>query len=304
MEEEKRTVVDELHRQARIHFKRRKYVQRGIGETLQADLVFIPYKDENRGYTYLLTVIDTFSKFALVEPLKSKTAAEVALAIEKILSRYRYKSSVKNFFTDKGSEFYNKPVKDLLKKNGIKLYSVYTSIKAGIVERFNRTLKLMCWKNFGYIGSYNWIDHIQALVKKYNSKYHRTIGMPPNKVTKRNEKDILLNVYNNNIKIKQKSPFKLGDYVRISDLTGTFRRGFQTRWSTMIFKIIKIKNTSPPTYLLQDAYGDVYERGFYKEELQRVKYPDVYLVEKILKKDNRGTKVRWLGFSPAYDSYV
>lgn len=103
----KRTIVDELHRQARINFKRRKYIQRNIGETLQADLVFIPYKDENRSYTYLLTVIDTFSKFALVEPLKSKSGGEVAKAIEKILSRYKYRSSVKKIFTDKGTVYYH-----------------------------------------------------------------------------------------------------------------------------------------------------------------------------------------------------
>lgn len=191
-----------------------------------------------------------------------------------------------------------------MKKNGIKLYSVNTRIKAGIVERFNRTLKLMCWKNFGYIGKHNWVDYIEELVKIYNAKFHRTIGMAPKNVTKKNEKYILTNAYKNNVKIKQQSPFKLGDHVRISDVSDLFRRGYQARWSTMIFKIIKIKNTYPPTHILQDAYGDVPERSFYKEELQKVKYPDAYLIEKVVKRDKRGTKVRWLGFSPQYDSYI
>jgi len=58
---------------------------KGLNETWQADLVeMIPYSIDNRGYKYLLNVIDIFSKYAWSVPLKSKTGGEVARAMESI----------------------------------------------------------------------------------------------------------------------------------------------------------------------------------------------------------------------------
>ena len=52
-------------------------------------------------------------------------------------------------WTDRGTEFYNKQVQDLLNENNIKLYSTNNSeIKSSVVERFNRTFKNMMYKKF------------------------------------------------------------------------------------------------------------------------------------------------------------
>ncbi len=57
----KRAVVDELHKPARRNYPRRKFDVRGIDETWQGDLVEMqPYARENKGYRYMLTVIDVF----------------------------------------------------------------------------------------------------------------------------------------------------------------------------------------------------------------------------------------------------
>ena len=61
----------------------------------------------NRGYWYLLTVVDVFSKHAWVEPIKSKTGKDVTTAFEKILKRSRGRKP-RNLQTDDGKEFYNK----------------------------------------------------------------------------------------------------------------------------------------------------------------------------------------------------
>ena len=46
---------------------------RGIDETWQADLVeMIPYFKINKGFRYLLTVIDIFAKYAWAVPVRSK----------------------------------------------------------------------------------------------------------------------------------------------------------------------------------------------------------------------------------------
>ena len=60
--EYKRDIVEELHKPTRRNYERRKF---DLRQTWQADLVeMISYSKQNKGYKYLLTVIDVFSKFA------------------------------------------------------------------------------------------------------------------------------------------------------------------------------------------------------------------------------------------------
>ena len=59
----------------------------------------------NKGYRYLLMVIDVFSKFGWILPLKDKTGKTVANAFKKIFKEKRIPEFL---WTDKGKEFYNK----------------------------------------------------------------------------------------------------------------------------------------------------------------------------------------------------
>ena len=68
------------------------------------------FSKDNNGIKYLLTVIDIFSKFFWIVPLKRKSGQEVTHAFSKILrERKPCKVSV-----DKGKEFYNKDVQKLV----------------------------------------------------------------------------------------------------------------------------------------------------------------------------------------------
>lgn len=298
----KEAVVKELHRPIRINFKRRHYIQKGIGNTLQADLIILTdIKKYNKGFGYLLTVIDIFSKYAFAVPLKTKSGVEVAKAFEKVLEKYN--KNIKYVHTDKGTEFYNDYFKKLMKNKNIIHYSTTTSVKAAIVERFNRTLRRLLSKHFHMSGNYNFIDHIDKLVDHYNNTKHRKIKMAPNKVRKKHEKTLLNTVYNN-IKIKLPTDLKVGDYVRISDITGVFRRGFYPNWSTGIYKIATVKNTNPVTYNLIDFNNKMMKRLFYREELQKTNYPDVYLVSKIVQRKGNRVLVNWLGFDNSYNTWI
>ncbi|KYN32552.1 hypothetical protein ALC56_13033, partial [Trachymyrmex septentrionalis] len=65
----------------------------------------------NRGYHYILTVIDMLSKHALAEPFKVKNWNEVTKAIAKIIREDR--RCLKNLHTDRGKEFYNSDMQKL-----------------------------------------------------------------------------------------------------------------------------------------------------------------------------------------------
>ena len=59
-----------------------------------------------------------------------------------------------------------------------------------------------------------------------------------------------------------------------------FTKGYLPSWNSEIFKVTKVNDTNPITYLLKDLKGHNILGGFYAEELQKTKYPNIYLVKK------------------------
>jgi IS30 family transposase len=175
---QKELLVNELHKQVRKNFPRLHVKLKGINDLWQADFVeMTQFSKENKGFKYLMTVIDCFTKYAWAVPLKNKSSTVVSSALEKIIREK--KEAPVHLQTDNGTEFYNSTFKKLMEKYKIKHYSSYSHLKASIVERFNRTLKNMMWKQFSLQGSYKWLPILQSTLQKYNNNFHRTIQTAP-----------------------------------------------------------------------------------------------------------------------------
>lgn len=301
----KETVVNEIHKQARKNFPRRHVIMRDIDDLWQADLIDMQsYSKENNNYKYILAVIDTFSKHAWVHPLKQKNMECITQAFHDLLKTGRIP---KNLQTDLGTEFYNNKLKKLLTHYKINHYSTYSVKKACIVERFIRTFKNNLYKKFSLYGNYIWYnnDLFLKIIKTYNNTVHRTIGMKPNQVNQNNKQFLLKKYAEMSLQtLKCKLKFKKGDYVRISKYKGTFEKGYTPNWSTEIFKINKVNSTNPTTYLLIDARNRPILGSFYTEELQKTKHPDIYLVERVIKKKGNKILVKWLGLPPEENSWI
>ena len=299
----KAVIVDELHKPARKRYPRRRVTLKGIDDLWQADLVeMIPYARFNGGYKYLLTVIDCFTKYAWAVPVKSKTARDVTRAMGSIFARH---TSPKNLQTDQGREFYNVEFQRLMAKFGVNHYSTQSNLKASIVERFNRTLKTAMWKQFSLQGTYRWCDRLQSLLDWYNNKAHRSTGLKPATVTEADVTKIMKRMYAPDIRSVVTRPgFAQGDYVRVSKQKSVFSKGYTPSWSAEIFRVVRVRLTKPPTYLLEDWKGLPIKGGFYAQELQRVSYPDVYLVEKVIRKKGNKSYVKWLGFDSSHNSWI
>ena len=69
----------------------------------------------NEGFRFLLCVIDIYSKYTWVVPLKDKKA--ISNAFQSILKKSNGKPN--KIWVDKGSEFYNKSMKSWLEINDI-----------------------------------------------------------------------------------------------------------------------------------------------------------------------------------------
>ena len=101
----------------------------GIDEICAADLIDRQsFAEYNNGFKYLLSVVDIFSKYGWIVPLKDKSGKSVSQAFEKIFTSGERKP--KKLWVDKGKEFYNKDVQKL-----VELYSTENEEKSCIIER-------------------------------------------------------------------------------------------------------------------------------------------------------------------------
>ncbi|GBM34080.1 Putative uncharacterized transposon-derived protein F54H12.3 [Araneus ventricosus] len=295
-----------LHKPVRYKFSRRATLSYGINDLWQCDLVDLQQLAEhNNGFRFLLTIIDVFSKYAYVIPLKSKTSAAVKKAFENLLQQVK----PRNIQSDKGNEFYNTQLQSLFKRHNINHYSAEGDHKASVVERFNRTLKNKMFRVFTYRKSYKYDDVLQSLVKSYNDSKHRSIGMAPSKVTPDLEPQIFKKLYGYTIK-NSKVSLNKGDVVRISKANKSFRRGYLPGWSDEVFTVSKAYSSHPTTFELQDLKSEAIKGRFYAEELQKIskRSDDYWLIEKVLKTKGRGRKkeyyVKWKGFDNRFNSWV
>lgn len=302
----KTKIVNELHRPARINFPRRNTVIKGINDLFQADLIEVqPYSRINKGYRYILVVINCFTKVADALPLKDKTGKSVSTAMDKIIKRGTHK--ITHLQTDDGKEYFNKTFSSLMKKHNINHYSTKSEKKAAIIERFNRTLKGAMYKAFSNRGTYVWFDILPTLIKEYNNKFHRTIGMKPVEVNKSNETLVNQRIQRNTQPKSEKrtsTTYNVGDKVRVSKHKGVFSKKYLPNWTNEVFTIHRVQPTIPETYILKDNRGEILHGGFYGHELLKSSVGDVYLVEKILKRKNDKVLVRWLGFNKNEDSWI
>ena len=94
----------------------------------------------NKGIHFLLLcVIDVFSKYSRVIPLKNKKLITITSAFQKNLKKFNRKSN--KIWADKGREFYKRSMKSWLQDNIIEMYSIHNEGKSVFAEIFIRTLK-------------------------------------------------------------------------------------------------------------------------------------------------------------------
>ncbi|KAL7290405.1 hypothetical protein TKK_0016096 [Trichogramma kaykai] len=209
----------------------------------------------------------------------------------------------KHLHIDRGKEFYNKDFEAVMNKYSIYLYSTYSNLKTSIVERFNRTLKTIMWKQFSFEGNHKWTNIVSKLTSDYNERKHRTIGLAPAQVTHKNEKDILKTKFVQRVGSVSRK-FKIGDKVRVSKAKHLFEKGYEPNWTTEVFTVHRVAPTDPVTHHLQDYLEQPISGCFYEEELSKAKHADVYLVEKVIKTRGDQAYVKWPGFDDSHSSWI
>jgi hypothetical protein len=217
----------------------------------QADLLdFQKYRTANKGYKWLLVVIDIYSRRAWFIPVKTKGSKDMAEAFAKLLKKYARPSTavpVRNLTTDNGKEFTNKEVQKVLKQYDVKhwMHEPGDHNVMGIVERMNRTIRTLLSKWWTMQNTFQWFNIIDHVQHNYNNSEHRGI------------KAIPLDVYEGRAIptfAKRKAPqqFKVGDRVRKIINRTVFGKPVET-FSKTIYTILKDNGKS---YVLQPEGGE------------------------------------------------
>ena len=269
-----------LHRPRKKNFLRNKTCSPGIDVDWQADLADMKsIKRQNSGFTFLLVVVDVLSRFAFVEPVKKKTANEVAHAFEKIINKSNRKCWI--LTTDRGREFLGSSFQDMLKRHDIKHhYATSPDVKCAIAERYIRTLKTRIWRYFTDKATLKYITVLPHFVDSINHTKNQTIGYAPADVNKNNQTEIWNKVCGSTPK-KKVILFKAGHQVRIAKEKHQLIKGYLPNFTFELFIVKKLlQNRYPATYKLIDLNGEEIEGIFYNEELVRAAIPSK-LVDKI-----------------------
>lgn len=207
------------HTQQNQKFPRNHYTIFNIDDLWEFDLCDMKsLTKHNNDYKYIKSVIDTFSKYAWMVPLKNKTGVQVTTALRKVITTSGRKP--RNIQSDKGTEFKNSTLSSFLKSQGIKQnFPMLQSLqKAAIVERFNRTMKEKMFKYFTYKGKdfRTYVNVLQDLVDSYNNTRHTAIKMAPADVTEQKIARVYANIKKSHKKQKIKIPkLEINDFVRI-----------------------------------------------------------------------------------------
>ena len=295
---------EELNKPVINKFPRKKIIVNYIDEIHSCDLVdMVKYSRMNKGYKYIFTNIDVFSKHAWSFPVKSKKISDIKPCFEKISK----KRKPKFIWSDKESSFFSKEMLKFFEDNNVKIYYTNSNLKAVVIERFNRSLRELMMKEFVKNNNTVWYNILQKLIKFYNNRYHNTIKDKPINVNKTNEKYIKNTIYKYDITNKIPK-FKINGIVRISLKRRELfdKPSSNIKWSEELFKIHSIDKSNVISYKIKDMNNEMIQGIFYEKELQlsKMKEDGLYIIEKIIRKVGDKYLIKWRNYSNVFNSWI
>ena len=264
----------------RFNFPRRKMFVAYPNETWALDTAHMEsLKAFNSGFSYLLFVLDVFSRFLWVRPFKSKKNTETIEVFRSIVQS----AGVAPIYchTDKGTEL--NFLTPAFREFEIVRYSTHSGTKSFLVERVILSIKRWLWKAMIEKSTLRYIDLLQDVVYAYNHRIHKSLFnlCPADAIKPENFqrlKKAFLNEYRDyDEKFKNKPPkFKVNDVVRLLKERKSFNRGYKQTFSSETYKISKVFRTSPYTYGIPH-----FQKKFYEWELSKTtpSHPHYYIDE-------------------------
>lgn len=139
-----------------------------------------PYPRSKAGNVSLLIVLDQFSKFVFLKPLKKADTTNIVRFIESDV--FHIFGVAESILSDNGVQFLSKEFQSFLKKNGVTHITTAThSPQANASERVNRSI-LAAIRSYVTDDQRTWDVHISAIVCALRSSIHESTGYSPHYV--------------------------------------------------------------------------------------------------------------------------
>ena len=251
----------------------------------------------NKGASFLLCVIDIFSKYkqTWVVPLKDKKSVTIVSAFQK--NQIIQRENQTRYGQTKEVKFTKVFFKKCLKDNDIEMYSIHNKGKSVVDERFIRTLKTKVYEYMTSVSKNIYIDKLDDIVNEQNNTYHRTIKMKPVDVKENAYIDLSKEVNDKD------SKFQVGDHVRISKYKNIFTKGYTQNWSEEVFLITEVKSTVSWAYVISNLNGEKIIGTFFEKQLQE-RNQQTFRIEKVIKREGNKLYVKWKEYDNSFDSQI
>ena len=271
----------------------KKIFSSGINKCWYIDLIDCnPLVKTNKGYRYIVTSVDSFSKFVFLAKLKNKEPASIVTALREICILQANNNYPRVLVSDNGTEFKNQLMEEFSREHDIKQIfgRSYSPKSNALCEATNGVIRNMLRALFIRHCNTNWCDHLEIIRNSINDATPSSTERPRSEVYLQGLHAHEILSKNQVIKTEQQrlnnnEKFNIGDEVRISllALETKVREKFKSgnskyvivRFSKEIYtvdKIIKTKSAfSKDQYKLKDIDGNLLPQPFYFNELRIVK---------------------------------
>lgn len=140
-----------------------------------------PFVKSGKGYSYLLVLVDSFTKFCLIKPLRNLKSRPTISTLEDIFSTFGYPNRL---ISDRGTSFTSQAFKTFCNDNKIRhiLNAVSSPRANGQVERYNRTILDGLTAYTDKLGERNWDKGVGKLQWGLNNTLNKGIGKAPSEV--------------------------------------------------------------------------------------------------------------------------
>jgi hypothetical protein len=212
------------------------FIAHKAAEEYQMDLMFFTdLKDPE--YAQGLLMVDIFTKYTVVVPVKTKQIPDVKIAIEEAIKKMGQKPIT--VYSDNEGAFVSNIIQAYFKDNNIR--HITTLGHAPVAERQIRTIKHMIYQRVEKTKQ-KWHEVLYAVLLTYNNKLiHSTTKMTPNEAKKpENELTVKLN-----LELKRKNNriypnVNVGDMVKVYKKKDKLDKERLSLWSKEVYRVERI----------------------------------------------------------------
>lgn len=246
----------------------------GKGTDTQLDLLDMSqYYSKNKGYRWILMLVDVFTRQAACAPIQSKSPDKVLPALQDAIKQLKVKPV--QIVSDQGTEFMGSVGTWLDEQNiSHRTVEVGSHNTLGIINNFSKFLKNSLHKHFTHSQNTNWVDYLPTLIQNYADTPHAGLKPEGDQAFTPNEAGQFETDIRNLTAAKiakaeeKKKPSKLvvGSWVRVKKSKATFDRGYHVKYSVKVFRITEIEKG---WFVLDNG------KKYREDNLQAVKPPNL-----------------------------